>query len=226
MRFRPVKLAVAPAAMLLLANVVAAQEADFLCPECDTVPGTRKSYHSGKEWPLAARPCGEPEPFIHRYHTAHYWPDPYRWNDRGAVRAYIASQRSAGWMTATTLYEQHFDPLTNELNSSGRMHLRWILIHAPASQRMTWVQTGDNAAISQVRLASAQAEAANIAGNDVCPVMLRVCQPYGASAQEVDLVRRAYLSSMPAPRIPVTLGASAGSGNNSGSNQGQGAAGN
>src|SRR5689334_7748610 len=84
------------------------------------------------------------------------------------------------------------------------MHLRWILLYAPAQRRTPWVQAGDTAQISEIRLASAQAainEISSGAACPPCPVSLRICQPYGGSAQEVDLVRRAYLSSIPNPRI-------------------------
>lgn len=177
---------------------------EFFYPSHDTLPGVRVECHSGKVWPpYEARLSGCPEPIIHRYHTAHYWPDPYRWNDRSSVRAHLESARGAGWMTATTLYEQHFDPNTNELNEAGRMHIRWIMLHVPANRRATWVQAGDTAQVSQARLASVQVAANRVFGNDCPAVMLRVCEPYGASAQEVDLVRRAYLSSWPVPRLPV-----------------------
>ena len=201
---RKISLVLIPLSLLSLAGLLSADDAEFLYPQYDSLPGTRVSYHSGKQWPLAPRPCGPHEPFIHRYHTAHYWPDPYRWQDRASVRAHIAAQSAAGWLTNTTLYDQHFDPETQELNDSGRVHLKWILMFAPPQRRTPWVQVGDSAEISQVRLASAQNEAAAMLGNGAPPIMLRVCQPYGASAQEVDLVRRAYLSSMPVPQISYT----------------------
>jgi hypothetical protein len=176
--------------------------AEFWYPENDSLPGSRMRCHAGKTWPgYAARPCAPSEPFIHRYHTAHYWPDPYRWQDRGVVRSSIEAQRAAGWMTATTLYAQHFNPETNELNESGRLHLRWILIHVPHNRRTTWVQAGDVAQVSQMRLASVKSATSEIFGNDRPPVMLRVCEPLGTPAQEIDMVRRAYLSSWPVPRI-------------------------
>jgi hypothetical protein len=178
--------------------------AEFWYPECDSLPGSRMRCHGGKMWPAyVARPNGCSEPFWHRYHTEHYWPDPYRWQDRSSVRTYLEAQRSAGWMTATTLYAQHFDPDTNELNQSGKIHLRWIQIHVPPNRRTTWVQAGEVAQVSQMRLASVKNATAAVFGNDCPPVILRVCEPYGGSAQEVDLVRRAYLSSWPVPRIPV-----------------------
>ncbi|HEY2252280.1 MAG TPA: hypothetical protein VGH74_14500 [Planctomycetaceae bacterium] len=222
---RKVSIVLVPLSLLSLAGLLSAGDAEFLYPEYDSLPGTRVSYHSGKQWPLAPRPCLPPEPCIHRYHTAHYWPDPYRWQDRTSVRCYIAAQAAAGWMTNTTLYDQHFDPETQELNDSGRVHLKWILLYAPPHRRTPWVQTGDSVEMSQTRLASVQAEALAMVGSDcVPPIMLRICQPYGASAQEVDLVRRAYLATIPAPRISYTPqnGSSSGGGSSSGSSSGGG----
>jgi hypothetical protein len=142
---------------------------------------------------------------IHRYHTEHYWPDPYRWQDRVSVRTSIAMQANAGWMTNTTLYEQHFDPETNELNDAGIVHLRWILLYAPPCRRVPWVQAGFNPQVSETRLASTQAAVNEMVGAAACgPVQLRICQSYGGAAQEVDLVRRAYLASIPNPRISYT----------------------
>ncbi len=65
----------------------------------DTPPGSRQRVHSGKVWPLEARPCGPNEPLVHQYHTSHYWPDPFRWKDREIVRGTIAAQRDNGWIT-------------------------------------------------------------------------------------------------------------------------------
>jgi hypothetical protein len=212
-------LALLPLVLPLLCSPASAlddcdEAGEFWYPESDSLPGSRVKCHAGKLWPpYVARPCGPDEPFCHRYHTAKYWPDPYRWQNRGAVRAYIESQRSSGWMTATTLYEQHFDPDTQELNQAGKVHLRWILIHVPPERRTTWVQAGESADVSRARLASVQTAAANVFGNDRPTIMLRVCEPYGASAQEVDLVRRAYLSSWPVPRIKTS---SSGKANNLG----------
>lgn len=223
---RQASLALIPVALLTLAGFAAgADDCEFFYPQEDSLPGCRTKYHSGKQWPLDVRPCGPSEPCIHRYHTAHYWPDPYRWQDRGAVRAYLEAQKAAGWMTATTLYDQHFDPNTQELNDSGRRHLKWILVYAPPQRRTTWVQAGDAPEINQVRLASVQNSATAMMGSCPSAVMLRVCQPYGASAQEVDLVRRAYLSSLPDPRISYTPqsggGSSGGSGSSSSSSGGR-----
>jgi len=200
---RKASLALVPAAVSLFAGIAAAGDPEFWYPTQDSLPGSRMYYHAGKQWPLEPRPyCIPSEPCIHRYHTAHYWPDPWRWMDRMSVRNHLATEVDAGWLTNTTLYDQHFDPETQELNDAGRVHLRWILLYAPPQRRRPWVQAGDAAQASQTRLASVQGEATAIIGAANCPpIMLRVCQPYGAPAQEVDLVRRSYLTTIPEPRI-------------------------
>jgi hypothetical protein len=196
-------------APLVLAGVVSPVQAEgwfgWFNSNRDTPPGSRQKVHSGKVWPLEARPCGPNEPLVHQYHTSHYWPDPFRWKDREIVRGTIAAQRDNGWITATTLYEQHFDDETQTLNDAGRRHLRWILLHTPADRRMAWVQAGYDDSISQVRLASVQAEATRIAGPQCAPVMLRVSQPHGRNAQEVDLINRAYIGGLPSPHLPIPV---------------------
>lgn len=219
---RKASLAIVPAALSLLAGVASA-DSEFWYPQNDSLPGSRMYYHAGKQWPLEPRPyCIPSEPFIHRYHTAHYWPDPYRWMDRMSVRNHLTAQMNAGWMDNTTLYDQHFDPETQELNDAGRVHLRWVLLYAPPQRRTPWVQAGDEAQSSQTRLASVQNEATAILGGATCPsIMLRVCQPHGQPAQEVDLVRRSYLTTIPDPRISyVPQNGSSTGGSSSGASSG------
>lgn len=182
--------------------------------------GSRMHEHSGKQWPPYPRPVGEPEPFMHRYHSVHYWPYPYRDEDRCVVRSALDQQTQAGWIAATTLYDSNFDAETHELNHAGRYHLRWIIQHAPPSRRSAFVATADTPAHSQTRLASVQSEAAVIAaGGQVPPIMLRTCQSVGTSAEIVDRVHRNYIDSTPTPRLPLT-GAASSTSQSSGSGTG------
>jgi len=216
---RTASLALVPVSLLSLAGIISAGDTgEFFNPECDSPPGSRVKFHHGKQWPLEPRLCAPSEPCIHRYHTAHYWPDPYRWQDRGSVRQHFAAQALAGWTTNTTLYDQHFDSETQELNESGRQHLKWILLYAPPSRRCPWVQVADTQEMNQARLASVQAAATAMVGPNCPAIALRVCQPYGGSAQEVDLVRRSYLESIPVPRVSYTPqhGSSTGGGSSTG----------
>ncbi|MBI3865372.1 MAG: hypothetical protein HY290_26150, partial [Planctomycetia bacterium] len=69
---RKAALAIVPVSLLTLSGWLSADDAEFFYPQYDSLPGVRTEYHSGKQWPLAPRPCGDPEPCVHRYHTAHY----------------------------------------------------------------------------------------------------------------------------------------------------------
>lgn len=204
------------AGMLLLGNTVAVAEnswSEWCNPTQDTTPGVRQKHYAGRVWPFAPRPQGPADPLVHRFHNAHYWPDPFRIDDRQFIRTAFATQRENGWLQATTLYEQHFDPLSHELNLAGRRHLRWILQYTPTNRRCAWVAASDIDAISQLRLAAAQREADRLTRGRCSPVMLRDAIEYGTPAEEIDTLRRTWLTTMPAPRLPPTsAGASAAAG--------------
>ena len=118
------------------------------------------------------------------------------------MRVALDQQSTNGWMTETTLYDQHFDPETNTINQAGRMHLRWILLYAPPAYRAAFIATADTPEASQTRMASTQVAALEMTGPDNAPpIMLRATQQLGASAEERDLVRRQWLSTIPSPRI-------------------------
>jgi hypothetical protein len=176
--------------------------------------GTRQKYKHGKFWPPYPRPVGEGQPCWHRYHAAHYWPLPYICDDRAYVYEITQLQVNKGWETETTLYDYHFAEGNLELERSGRLRLEWIIKHVPACHRVVWVQTGDNPEISQTRLATVQAAAAEMIGEgDVPPTMLRVTTPVGRPAAEINKLRELEFSTIPEPRIqyeslPTGTGAS------------------
>jgi hypothetical protein len=175
--------------------------------------GERQKCKFGKVWPPEPRPTGEHAPLIHQYYANFYWPYPYQCADRQSVYQYQNIQIANGWQDATTLYDYHFDPVSNELNSSGRDHLYWILASAPMEYRTTFVQTSRvDPRISNLRLASVQGEASRFVGAEqVPPVMLRVATPHGTPAAEVMSVfdyRRTNLN--PPPMVQYTSGATGG----------------
>ncbi len=164
--------------------------------------GARQKCKHGKLWPPEPRPTGPKQRWIHRYHAAHYWPWPYIQQDRDYVRSLSAMQVEKGWTDATTLFDFHFDPETHELAHAGRLHLRWIINNSGPMGRPIHVQTADNHATSQIRLNAVQQEVALITGEELAmPIVLRRTTPAGRPAQEVDLIRRAELQTLPEPRI-------------------------
>jgi hypothetical protein len=173
--------------------------------EAERPIGTRQTLRHGKLWPPFPRPTDDDDAELsHRFHHAHYWPLPYVCDDRAYVAQVSELQVINGWTAETTLYEYHFDEDTQLLNQSGTLHLRWILQDVPVSRRMVWVQTALDPHTSQARLANVQVAALEMAGEGNVPsIMLRPASVLsGKPAQEVDLQTRAYLGSMPMPRLP------------------------
>jgi hypothetical protein len=166
--------------------------------------GARQKHVHGKLWPPYPRPTEEQAEYSHRFHHAHYWPLPYVCYDRAYVQQVLSMQVVNGWTAETTLYHYHFDEETNLLNQSGQLHLGWILCDVPPSRRFVWVQTCLDPTLSQIRLANVQAAAVEMVGEAHLPsIMLRPGSVVGGRpAQEVDLQNRAYLNSMPVPRLP------------------------
>ena len=102
-----------------MAQKAAAKAAWYADRASDPV-GSRQRLIKGKFWPPTPRPTGRSQIPSHRYHSAHYWPYPYKCEDRAFVRQVSNSQISNGWVMATTLYSYHFNPDTNQLTRSGR----------------------------------------------------------------------------------------------------------
>jgi hypothetical protein len=177
---------------------------EWYAHEAERPIGARQKCRHGKLWPPFPRPTDDECPeFSHRFHHAHYWPLPYVCDDRAYVAHISQLQVVNGWTAETTLYDYHFYEDTPELNQSGQLHLRWILQDVPPARRMVWVQTALNPELSQARLASVQVAAIEMAGEGNLPsIMLRPGGIVGGKpAQEVDLQTRAYLQSMPNPRL-------------------------
>lgn len=171
--------------------------------EADSPVGARQVKHVGKLWPPFPRPTGEKQQFSHRYHAAHYWPHPYVCQDRAFVKDVMERQVANGWTNGTTLYDYHFDPDTQELTDSGRLHLQWILRSAPPERRVAWVQAGRNPEISEQRLQAVKRAAVAMVGEDNVPVvMARVTSPLGRPADEIVTIRKTEMGTMPEPRVP------------------------
>lgn len=193
------------AGMMLCGGMAKAGWKDWWSTEEEGFPGSTQKQKHGRYWPPYYRPQGKEAPLVHQYHYAYYWPYPHTCEDRDLVRGPIAQQNSNGWMTETTLYEHHFDPYTQTLNSAGRTHLRWILFETPMEYRTAFIAPADNAEMTQARLTHVQTVAAEMTGQAACPTPPIIVRNYGrpvlTPAQDIDLLRRSYLATMPVPRI-------------------------
>jgi hypothetical protein len=118
------------------------------------------------------------------------------------VRSLVATQVSNGWTDATTLYDYHFDPETQQLTDAGAHQLRIILEDAPSLHRRAFVQTSFTAGANETRMASVQEIASRLTGGmSNLPVELRNTTPAGRPAREIDSLNRRIMETAPSPRI-------------------------
>jgi len=177
--------------------------------------GSRQWFHKGKVWPPRPRPCGPHQPCAHKYHAATYWPWPYICQDRAVIRATSFTQIENGWITATTLYDFHFDGETGELNTSGRRQLQWILTHVPEDYQRLHITSAFEPTVTEARQTSVQAELANLATERELPIELRAAAPLKRDAGIVEAIDRAAIQNAPAPVITYQgINSGSGSGGN------------
>lgn len=179
-------------------------------------PGTRQKYLHGKLWPVQARPVGPEQTLVHRFHTAHYWPHPYNCQDREAIRSVMYIQARNGWQTATTFYEYHFDPETQELNAAGLKHLSWLLTYVPEEHRQAFVAIDDNPAALGIRIADVERQIAGAPNAQSIPVMPRHTHPLGRPASEVQSIMTGAAAAALPPAIQYSTGSSSGGGGGGG----------
>ncbi|WP_437203225.1 hypothetical protein [Planctomicrobium sp. SH664] len=164
--------------------------------------GSRQVYKYGKLWPPYPRPVGDHQPFWQKFHSTHYWPLPYVCADRETVHTFLDTQVQNGWTSATTLYEYHFDPQTNDLNSSGRAQLAWILTHVPEQYREVYVSIASTPEISSSRMSSVEKTLASYAGaGQHVAVVPRLADPVGRPAAEVQFIFKSALENQLPPKI-------------------------
>ena len=188
--------------------------------------GTRQRRHHGKLYPPFSRPTGPHQQASHTFHAAHYWPYPYDEQDRALVKSIWDNQIANGWNNATTLYDYHFDPETQELTQPGQNHVRWIMEKAPSNRRVAYVQSTYDHGTDQVRLAGVRSYVNHYTGSGkvIPPVLLRQTTPVGRPAGEIEAIRQAELGSIPSPRISLAIsGGSAVGGGGGGGSAGGGA---
>jgi len=193
--------------ILCAASTVTAGWRSYQSEDSEEFPGETQKERKGLLWPPFARPSGKEARFARQYHYNKFWPYPHNCEDRNSVRAALAQQRQEGWISETTLYDLHFDPSTPQLNSSGVAHLKWILFETPHQFRTVHISGVASADINQLRTTQVQQAASELIGNGpegIPPVVVRkFARPSLTPAQDIDLLRRSWISGMPSPRLAV-----------------------
>jgi hypothetical protein len=193
----------------------------------DDPPGTRQIAKHGKYWPPYPRPMGRKQTFSQAFHTAHYWPHPYNCQDRADVNNLLDAQASAGWVTATTLHDYHFNADTQQLTDAGQNHLIWVMNAVPSQYRTVYVSQGTTAEMGQLRLAVAEKFLRETGAPNIPPLVAKYETFNGRPANEVDRLRTLELQSIPRPRLFLigVAGRQGGGGGGSGAGASGGASG-
>ena len=183
------------------------------CRTANVPPGTRQVCKYGKQWPPQPRSTEPQQSFHQQYHSAHYWPYPYNLQDQAIVTDLVQSQTINGWRDATTLHNHHFNIENNELNSSGKEHLTWIITSTPAEYRQVFVAAATEGYMNDARMNSVHATMAYYTGNDQSiPVSLRIASIRGRPAYEVEIYQKAARDGAIPPVIQYNSVQSSGGG--------------
>ena len=133
------------------------------------------------------------------------WPRPFVWTDRQATRAPFVVMVNKGWQRENTLGEYHFNRETGKLNEPGRLRVHWIVTQEIPGRRSIFVHRDIRPEVTLARVDSVQQWAAQIVTRGNLPPVLETNLPApGRQAEEVDYIRREWLKSMPAPRLPAS----------------------
>lgn len=182
-------------------------------------PGVRQECKKGKVWPARPRSTQEPQQFVHTYYSEHYWPLPYTCQDAQAVWANVDHQTALGWQEETTIYDRHFDPMTQQLTKAGELHLSYILHVVPQERRAVFIQSTYDPALDALRTESVNTVTSKMNYNNSVTVTVRDCQEIGRPAAEVQMINQMYRDTTPTPRLGD---AGSGSGGSSGGEEGSG----
>ena len=146
------------------------------------------------------------------------WPDPFDYADRATVRAPFVTMVANGWRRQNMLGEFHFEAGTGQLTEAGRLKVRWILTTGPQQHRLIYVHVADTGEETAARLAAVQQWAAQVAPNDVPPILATAIPDDGWPADQVDAIGRKYQQTIPSPRLPAMSSGSNGTNSGTGGN--------
>lgn len=121
--------------------------------------------------------------------------------DRADMHALIDAQTAAGWTSATTLHDYHFNEETQELTDAGRTQLVFILNRVPPQFRTVYVAQGSTPDAAQLRAAATEEFLRNT-GVACIPTVVSIPDTFaGRPANEVDRLRMLEMQSLARQRI-------------------------
>jgi hypothetical protein len=141
------------------------------------------------------------------------WPEPFRSQDREALRAPFAIMKDNGWRYETTIPESLFNLETHDLNKAGEIKVRRILTYAPPHRRTLFVQRGSNDRITSLRVEAVKHFVGELNLRGVNPeVLVTDIEPTNTSGEYFDQIDKKARGSIGDPRLPSAAGSGGGGG--------------
>jgi len=132
------------------------------------------------------------------------WPDAFVPIDRTNARLPFVVMVQTGWKRQNLIADPYFQEDGKTLTDSGKRQSKWILTQAPVQHRTIFVKEGDNASVTEARVKAVSEAAVSFVGPDQkVDIRITNIDPPGWPAEYVDTVERAYLKTMPDPRLPA-----------------------
>jgi len=132
------------------------------------------------------------------------WPDAFVPVDRANARLPFVIMVHNGWKRQNLIADHYFAEDGKTLTDAGKRQIEWILTQAPLQHRTVFVKEGENASVTEARLQAVREMAAKFVGPDQkADIRVTNINPPGWPAEYVDSVERAYLKTMPDPRLPA-----------------------
>ncbi|MBN1395377.1 MAG: hypothetical protein JW959_10170 [Pirellulales bacterium] len=131
------------------------------------------------------------------------WPDPFVAPDRADARAPFCTMINNGWRRQNLLGKYHFHQESGKLNEAGINKVRWIIAVCPEQHRLIYIHTADTNEETLARRAAVEQLVAQVAPENLPPVLTTSISEDGWSAEHADLIGRKFLSTIPDPRLPI-----------------------
>ena len=133
------------------------------------------------------------------------WPEQFIDHDRSAARAPFSAMIANGWRSQNTIANYHFKEETGELNDTGRLKVRSVVLENPVEWRTVFVLRADYAEMTASRVRSVQQYVTELSQGDVPPpVLVTTIEPRGTRGDVANGVNQRFMENAPAPVIPIT----------------------
>ena len=123
--------------------------------------------------------------------------------DRANTRLPFALMVQNGWKYQNLIADYYFADDGKTLTEAGKRRIEWILTETTSQHRTIYLKAGETDEITRARLDAVQSVAAtHLLAGDKLDIRITQAAPLGWPAEYVDHVERAYIKTMPDPRLP------------------------